>query len=511
MRCPRLSVSARGESCEVEPRRPVHTMRGQPAVATTTSLSVRRSGSPSRASKGIVMHIDTDSPSKPPPDLDEQRREVALFRYGVIADLVQREPHQRGLYAQLAKKAETEYTIPGSLRRHVAVETMRGWIRDYRRGGFEALVPRVRADHGSSRSIPPQVIDLLCQMKEDTPELSIPLLLKKVRVDHREVVTDELLLPESTVHRLLARRGLMCKKPEDPTSKDRRRFEHESACDLWMSDVMYGPKIREGGRSRQTYLIAFIDDATRLVPHAAFTFSEGATCYLSVLEQAVRRRGIPKRLYVDNGSAFRSKHLAIVCAKLGIALIHAQPYKPQGKGKMERWFRTTRMQLLPLLGPEHLVSLETMNRALAAWIEGEYHHAPHRGLGDETPADRWARTSEGVRMPASDLGDHFLAEQKRRVQKDRTVTLDGVAFEVDAALVGERVTLRFDAARKPDKRTVEVWHQGRRVEVARRVDLLANCFVKRSGTTKNLEIPKGGPEPAEGLAMRDLLDDEDLF
>jgi len=445
------------------------------------------------------------------PAVDERRREIALFRYGVIADLAHMEPHHRGLYALLAKKAESDYTIPGSLRRHVAPETMRGWLRAYRRGGFDALVPRVRADQGSARSIPPHVVDLLCQMKEDSPALSIPALLKLARSEHADVVTDEVKLPESTVHRVLARRGLMKKKPDDPTSKDRRRFEHENAGELWMSDVMYGPKIRDAGRQRRTYLIAFIDDATRVVPYATFAFSEGTVSYLPALEQAVRRRGIPKRLYVDNGAAFRSKQLSIVCAKLGIALIHAKPYAPQGKGKMERWFRTARMQLLAVLRPEQLVSLDALNRALAAWIEGEYHHAPHRGLGDETPADKWARTSEGVRMPAADLGDHFLAEQKRNVQKDRTVTLDGVAFEVDAALVGERVTLRFDPARKPDKRTVEVWHQGRRIEIARRVDILANCFVKRSGSTKNLEIPKEvGADIPDGLAMRDL-NDGDLF
>lgn len=170
-----------------------------------------------------------------------------------------------------------------------------------------------------------------------------------------------------------------------------------------------------------------------MIPFATFAFSEGAIAYLVVLEQAIRRRGIPKRLYVDNGAAFRSRQLALVCAKLGIALIHAKPYKPQGKGKMERWFRTVRMQYLATLAPEHM-TLEAMNRALAAWIEGEYHHAPHRGLGDESPADKWARTSEGVRMPDANVGEHFLAEQKRRVQKDRTVTLEGVAFEVDAAL-----------------------------------------------------------------------------
>lgn len=459
------------------------------------------------------MHIDSNDSREL--DIDERRREIALFRYGVIADLVHLEPHHRGLYALLAKKAEQQFTIPGSLRQHVAPETMRGWLRAYRRGGFDALVPRVRADQGCVRSIPPQVVDLLCQLKEDSPDLSIPSLIKVARTEHGCLVTEEVKLPESTVHRLLARRGLIKKQPDDPTSKDRRRFQYESAGDLWMSDVMYGPKIRDAHHQRQTYLIAFIDDATRVVPYAAFTFSEGAITYLSVLEQAVRRRGIPKRLYVDNGAAFRSKQLAVVCAKLGIALIHAKPYKPQGKGKMERWFRTVRMQLLPLLAPEQLVSLDAMNRALSAWIEGEYHHAPHRGLGDESPADKWARSSEGVRMAGAELADLFLAEQKRNVRADRTVTLDGVAFEVDAALVGERVTLRFDPARKPDKRTVQVWHQGRCVEIARRVDVLANCFVKRNTTTRDIEFSKAaGADLPDGLAMRDLIDvdqDEDLF
>jgi len=451
-------------------------------------------------------------------DIDEPRREIALFRYGVIADIAHHAPHHRGLYKLLVEKADREYTIPGSLRRRVAAETIRGWLRAYRRGGFDALVPRMRADHGSTRSIPTQVVDLLCQLKDDDASLTIPSLIKVAREQHAVVVTDEVKLPESTVHRLLARRGLMKRRKEEPTSKDRRRFEHESAGDLWMSDVMYGPKIRDGNRVRQTYLIAFLDDATRLIPYASFTFSEGAVAYLQVLEQAVRRRGVPKRLYVDNGAAFRSRQLALVCAKLGIALIHARPYTPQGKGKMERWFRTVRMQYLATLSPEQRVSLDTMNRALAAWVEGEYHHAPHRGLADETPADKWARTSSGVRMPDANVGDLFLSEQRRRVQKDRTVTLDGVAFEVDAALVGEHVVLRFEQGKKPDKRAVEVWHHGKRVEIARRVDVLANCFVKRNASTRDLLMPRtSADDMPEGLSLRTLvdpasdIDDEGLF
>jgi putative transposase len=440
-------------------------------------------------------------------ELDPLRQAVALFRYGVIADITQLPPEHRGLYKLLTDKAQREYNIPGSLRRRVAAETLRGWLRAYRRGGFDALVPKLRADHGSTRSIAPQVVDLLCQLKDDEPELTIPALIKRARAQHRDVVSDEVTLAESTVHRLLARRGLMQKSKDEPTQKDHRRFEYEAAGELWMSDVMHGPKIREAGRMTKTYLIAFIDDATRLVPHAAFALSEGTVAYLQVLEQAVRRRGIPKRLYVDNGSAFRSRQLAVVCAKLGIALIHARPYAPQGKGKMERWFRTVRMQHLPTLGAQQLSSLEAMNRALAAWVEGEYHHAPHRGLHDETPADKWARTSDAVRMPDSNVGELFLSEQRRRVQKDRTVTLDGVAFEVDASLCGEHVVLRFDPAKKPDKRSVEVWHHGKRIEVAKRVDVLANCFIKRNKTTRELQMPKtSADELPVGLSLRELVD-----
>ena len=149
-----------------------------------------------------------------------------------------------------------------------------------------------------------------------------------------------------------------------------------------------------------------------------------------------------------------------------------------------------------------------MNRALAAWIEGEYHHAPHRALHNETPAAKWARTSEHIRMPTADVSELFLSEQRRRVQKDRTVTLDGVAFEVDAALVGDHVILRYDPSKPPAKRTVEVWHQGKRVEIARRVDVLANCFVKRNHATRDLQLSAAVDEqqPVEGLSLRELVD-----
>lgn len=208
-----------------------------------------------------------------PTEVDERRREVALFRYGVMADLVRLEPHHRGLYALLTKKAEHEYTIPGSLRRHVAAETVRGWLRAYRRAGFDGLVPRERADQGRLAVDPcPRRRPALPAERGRAGAVDSDAAAQARAHAARRGGHGGIVLPESTVHRVLARRGLMKKKPAEPTSKDRRRFEHESAGNLWMSDVMYGPKLREAGRVRRTYLIALIDDATRVVPSTSSTF-----------------------------------------------------------------------------------------------------------------------------------------------------------------------------------------------------------------------------------------------
>ena len=224
----------------------------------------------------------------------------------------------------------------------------------------------------------------------------------------------------------------MIKRSDQPLGVDRRRFTFKYAGEMWMSDVMHGPKVSDGRRRHKTYLIAFIDDATRVIPYAAFARGENTAAFLPVFKQALIRRGLPHRLFVDNGANYRSQQLSLVCAKLGIALIHARPYQPAGKGKIERWFRTVRSQFLTTLQPADTASLEALNRRLWAYVEGEYHHAPHRGLADgKTPLDQWGLAGGEVRYVDAtvDLDDLFLFEAKRRVMKDRTVSLDGRLYE----------------------------------------------------------------------------------
>ena len=440
------------------------------------------------------------------PDTD-YRQAVALFRYGLIADLVRLQPGAKGLYALIEQKAASEYAIPGSTRTRVAAETLRDWLKAYRRGGFDALLPKPRADRGQSRSLPPEVVDALLEVKEGNAALSVQLVIREVR--KRSEVPADLPLPNSTIHRLLARHGLMDKPRGEQGDADRRRFAFQQPGELWMSDVMHGPGVLVGERmKRKTYLIAFIDDATRVIPYAAFTLAENTAAFLPVLKQAILRRGLPQRLYVDNGANYRSQHLALVCAKLGIALIHARPYRPQGKGKIERWFKTVRGQLLTRLQAPDTASLTALNRRLWAWVEGEYHHAPHRALGATTPLEQWAQSGEAVCFPEPDLDldDLFLFEAQRKVQKDRTVSLNGVLYEVDAALVGEKVTLRFDPSAAPE-RPVQVCHQGKLVEQAKPVQTYANCFVKRNRPSWTLDVDGPAPEPSpSALKLRALPD-----
>jgi transposase InsO family protein len=437
------------------------------------------------------------------------RKALALFRYGLIADLIHLPAGSRGLYARLREKAAADYSIPGSNRIRVAPETLRHWLKAWRRGGFDALVPKGRADRGRSRALPQALADALLSLKEEQPHLSIPQLISAVAGS----VPDAVSLAPSTVHRLLSRAGLMDKAGNAAESaQDRRRFAFAHPGQLWMSDVMHGPSVLLPGTRtrRKTYLIAFLDDATRVVPYCAFAMSENTQAFLPVFKQALQRRGIPQRLYVDNGANYRSHQLALVCARLGVALIHARPHQPQGKGKQERFFRTVRSQLLATLSTTDTDSLDALNRRLWAWVEAEYHHNPHRGLDGQTPLDRWAASSTAgehtLRLPDPklDLDALFLVETKRRVQRDRTVSLNGTLFEVDAALVGYTVTLRHDPS-APASRGIEVWHDGRLVERARPLDAYANCFVRRNRPTQGIEADTPAPAPRPGgLSLRDL-------
>lgn len=308
---------------------------------------------------------------------DEQKKEVAVFRYGIIADLVGAIRLDRGeREALLREKCARKWQIPFSPRTRMSRSTIIRWVQKYNEGGrrLEALTPQDRTDQGQVRAIDEETGLALLELRRQLPKTTVPEL---IRILHqRQLVTGGRSVSQTTVYRFLHQHNLMAQ--ESAPAIDRRKFEAELPNDLWQSDVMHGPHLLCGDKRRKSYLIAFIDDHSRLIPHARFYLSEALAPFMEAFQSALGKRGLPRKLYVDNGSAFRSRGLEHTTAALGIALIHAKPYQPQGKGKIERFFRTVRTQFLPEFSGQ---TLEQINAAFENWLEQTYHQRRHGSTG----------------------------------------------------------------------------------------------------------------------------------
>ena len=419
---------------------------------------------------------------------DKQRfTDIAVFRYGVISSLVHPDPgDSRSQSERIRELALREHRIPHTGRTGISEQTIRSWLGAFRRGGFDALKPKARRDRGQPRKMSAEMLEALIETKRGCPSLSIADSIAAVRLELG--LADEVPMPVSTVHRLFTGEGLMEQAAGAP--KDRRRFEFAEANQMWTGDVMHGPAVFDGARKRKTYLIDFIDDCTRVIPYAQFMFSETVSALMQVFKQALKRRGVPQRLFVDNGSAYRSKSLSVACARLNIALLHAQPYDGAAKGKIERWHRTCRSQFIAKLGEADLASIDALNEKLRAWIEGEYHRAPHRGIGGLAPLQKWSMHAAEVRMveERTDLDDLFLFEQQRRVTNARTVSLHNTVYEVEAHLIGKSVTLRYDPD-APADRPIQAVHDGE-TTAATPLDAQANARVKRRRPPSRLRFDR---------------------
>ena len=407
---------------------------------------------------------------------EKKNEEIAVFRYGIIhefvggTDLTRDERRQR-----LLDKCERKWVIPYSSRTRISENTIYRWIRRWRESGgkIESLYPRRREDRGKSRKLDDEAVAaIICARREDA-RAPVPLLL--TRLKQQNLVPRKTGL--TTVYRLLHQYGLMDKAPKP---EDRRKFEAEHPNDIWQSDVMHGPKVLVNQRNRKTYLIAFLDDHSRLILFAGFYLSENLDSFMDSFEKAIVKRGLPRKLYVDNGAAYRSHKLEFTCASLAIALVHARPYKPQGKGKIERFFRTVRSEFLPY---ENATSLNQLNRSLTAWLEDEYHQRKHSATG-MTPFDRFTRGLECIRKPPQNLKDHFRKAVYRMVARDRTITLDGKLFEAPVLLIGKRVLLLYH---ENEPRQVEVFFEQKSHGFLVPVDIHVNCRVKRD-RNKNTEL-----------------------
>ena len=262
---------------------------------------------------------------------ENEKQRVAIFRFSVIHEFVGGAALSRAEKRRLMKqKCARKWDIPFSDRTRISRSAILRWIRIYKDSGerLESLYPKGRSDIGKSRAIDKETGLNLIHLRQEMPEATVPVLIRTM--DKRRLLLPDKELKPTTVYRFLHAQNLM--KPPEDQKQDRRKFEAELPNDIWQSDVMHGPMVSVEERQRKSYLIAFIDDHSRLIPYARFYLSERLTSFLDAFEKALLKRGLPRKLYVDNGAAYRSKRLEHITASLGIALTHARPYKPQGKG-----------------------------------------------------------------------------------------------------------------------------------------------------------------------------------
>jgi transposase InsO family protein len=377
--------------------------------------------------------------------MDEAKSEkVALFRYGLIATLVLEQLSRGELMRRARELAALHYDIPFSERSTISLGTLLKWARRYRNGGLDALNPKRRRDRGVSRVISPQLAQLIERLKRENPHRAGTTLLKELALSADDPNGHP--LSASSLYRFLKKQGLTQKQLLAPPAH--KKFEAEFANQIWQSDMMFGPYIpRLGGGKQQAMLYALLDDASRLVPHAQFYADEGLESLLDCTRQGVAARGIPVRFYVDNGKVYRSAQLARIAATLGILIVHTPPYQPEGRGKIERFFRSVRDQFLASLDLKQVTSMEDLNARLDAWIQTAYHRTPHGGLpANTTPLQRWQRDIERVRQlpPATDVRRLFFYRLDRLVRRDSTFLLQKRFYEAPAHLAGQKVEVRFD-------------------------------------------------------------------
>jgi len=360
--------------------------------------------------------------------------------------------------------------------RRYGASTIEDWYYHYRKDGLAGLADIPRKDKGQVRAISPEALGAFLELRRAQPGLHATTLLRQLQV---QGVLDPRSVSMSTLYRALAREGLdrrSVRAGSACAAGPTKAFEFSRANQLWMSDGMWGPAVAHeaGGKPGRTHLLALLDDCSRLCAYGQYYPAERIECFLDLLKQALRSRGIPEKLYTDNGSLFTSEHLRTVCANLGIRLIHAKPYAAWSKGKIERFFRTVQNDFEQQLAFSPAKDLADLNHRFWRWLETAYHQREHRALDGQSPHQRFAERSGGLRpVPADlDLDAMFLLRAQRRVRNDATISIDGTLWEVPSAYRGWKLQVHYD----PFQWTrVELYSEGRLIGQARRCDKNLNA------------------------------------
>jgi len=408
----------------------------------------------------------------------DKNMEIAIFRFGIISELVIGVRLEYGERERIYREKSLKiYNIPYSSSTRVSKSTIKKWVLNYKKSGcrIEGLMPLSRKDSGDFKSFDGALQVAIKLIKNEKPDLTGVALVNELR--HRKYIEVSDKINLSTMYRFLKKYEL-----ERPKKiKDRRSFEAGSPNELWQSDVLHGPMVMcENNKNKKSYLIAILDDNSRLIPHAQFYLSEKLQDFKECLKNGIEKRGLPQKLYIDNGSCYKALNLEQVTASLGIGIVHTPPYVPQGRGKIERWFRYVRENFFPTCPKE--LTLNILNELFDDWVS-KYHIKIH-SITKETPLNKYQRNMKCVRPAPKELLKYFRFIEFRLVKKDRSFRLNGNYFESSIDLIDKRIELKYH---RDSCDEVEMFFDGRSYGMATVLDRNINFKIGRNNKKNEIE------------------------
>ncbi len=433
-------------------------------------------------------------------------QEIALARFAVIAPLVVRHLSNPETRAVRRTILDQVHAFPGEKTRKISDRTLRRWVEAYRKAlpegtlaALEALYRLERSDKGEPRVFDRGQVEEAVALRLELAERSTSDILAHFKEPPKE----------ATLAYHLRKRGATRVKVK-AQGKAFPRYEADAVNAIWQSDVMDGfylPDPTDPERFKEVHLMGFMDDHSRLVTHAEWYFRESLPCLFDCLKKAVIRHGCPTVLYWDNGPCYKSAQVQLVAARLGAQVVYSTPYAPQGKGKIERFWRSVSRSFLTEANHAGIPTLEALNQAFWAWLH-RYNNREHRST-KATPCDRWAAGASGVRYPdPATIHEIFLWEESRLVKKTGTLSLAGNEYRVDDTWVGKTVEVRYDPL---DLATVRVYQDGSFLQIAEPYQLVAHTHRKATPHKKDdkyLPLPSSKRLLEAAVADRQAAIDE---
>lgn len=364
-------------------------------------------------------------------------------------------------------------------REKISYRTISRYLSAYLSEGFTGLKPKVSYHQKESR-LPadfPELLEEAIVLRRECPSRSINDIIRILELEERVAPG---VLSRSTLQRHMQAKGYGTRQIKLYTKQGvaARRFQKQHRGDLYQGDIKYGPylPIGKNGEPRQVYLSVFIDDATRYIVAAKFYDNQKVDIIEDTLRMAVMRYGKPTAIYVDNGKQYRSEWLAKACSKLDIRLLHAKPYHPEGKGKVEAFNRRVD-SFLSEIALEKPQTLEELNRLLDLWITEHYHKSIHHALNGISPEAAFRTDSRPLAfIPADICAEAFLHTQEREVDKTGCISFRGMKYEIGMKLAGRNVEVYFDPTWTDE---VEIHHPDFPAFKAKQLVIGAHCGTRQ--------------------------------